>query len=358
MRPAFSSPKSVFSLSLLLALLMALPELVSSTGWKDRRDIYPAIPLSQGPFQWVQEKIFGAAGEIDVVFMGSSHIWSGVDAPYVQRKLTERLGRTAKVITLAWPWAGLDAEYIVARDLLENHHVQMLVIDDTGGGDHPHLNSSRWFRIGSNSETLDGLPLLPRARLYSSAVLGMPRQLLSFLRPNKLDDHFNGRLNDSVSYASIRQNLGALRVPVIWGAPSFAPFQPHGNAKPDDTLIYSQATRSQFQFAPAPNVYQLHFARKLAQLCKERGTRLVILKMPVFGEDGPIIVSAPELSPDLLGSSVDVVGIPPQLLWSGVNAGEVKKLFVNLVHLNQNGMEMFTPLVTGALLRIYESPVH
>jgi len=358
MRPAFASQKTIFSLSLLLAIIMALPALVSSTGWKDRRDIYPAIPLSQGPFQWVQEKVFGETGDIDVVFMGSSHIWSGIDAPFVQRKLSERLGRPAKVFTLAWPWAGIDAEYIVGRDLLERRHVRMLVIDDTGGGDHPHLNSSRWFRIGSDSEAMQGLPLLPRARLYSSAVLGMPRQLLTFLRPNKLDDHFNGRLNDSVSYASIPQNLGALRVPMIWDAPRFVPFQPRGNAKPDDTLVYSQATRSQFRFPPAPNVYQLHFARKLAQLCKARGTRLVILKMPIFGEDGPIVVSAPELSPNLLGPSVDVVGIPPRLLLSGVSAGDVKKLFVNSVHLNQNGMEMFTPLVTGALLRIYESPAH
>jgi hypothetical protein len=91
----------------------------------------------------------------------------------------------------------------------------------------------------------------------------------------------------------------------------------------------------------------------LARLCQERNTKLVVLKMPVLGERGPIAVSAPELSPDVLGAPVDVIGIPPNRLFAGIADADAPKLFFDPTHLNQNGLEMFTPLITPTLLKLY-----
>jgi hypothetical protein len=183
MSTAFSSPRQAAAFALLLAVLLALPALVAGTGWLDRRDVYPAIPWKYGPFPWIQQKIFAETKDVDMVFLGSSHIWSAVDTPYLQKKLTEQLGREAEVFTLGWPWPGFDASYTIARDLLDHRRVHTLVIDDEGGSDVPHVNSSRWFRIGEDSEALAGLPWIAQARLYGGAVLGMPRQLLSLAAP-------------------------------------------------------------------------------------------------------------------------------------------------------------------------------
>ncbi len=362
MSPAFSSPRQTIAFTLLLGVLLALPALVAKTGWLDRRDVYPAIPWKYGPFPWIQQEIFADTGDADVVFLGSSHIWNGVDAPYVQRKLSEQLGRDAKVFSLCWPWPGFDALYIVGRDLLNHRHVHMLVINDDGGTDVPHLHSARWFRMGENSEALPGLPWLTQAKLYGGAVLGMPRQLLSLVRPNLLEDPTRVRRTfwDTYYHApNVAEQLGSLRARLAWNvSPDFVPFQAHGDAMPADVLLLSPETRAAFQFAPEPHAYQLHFAQKLARLCQERGTRLVVLKTPLYGESGPIAVSAPELSPDVLGAPADFMGVPPERVFAGLSDTDVRKLFFDPTHLNQNGMEMFTPLITPTLLKLYAAPVH
>jgi hypothetical protein len=362
MRPAFSSPRHVAAFGLVLALLLALPELVAKTGWLNRRDVYPAIPWKYGPFPWIQQKIFDETGDVDVVFMGSSHIWNGVDAPYVQQRFSEYLGRDAKVFSLCWPWPGLDALYIIARDLLDHRHVRMLVVYDLGGVDVPQMHSARWFRIGENSEALAGLPWLSQLSLYGGAVLSMPRQLLSVVRPNLLDDPTKVHATFWDTYyraPNIAQQLGTLRTHLGWDvSPNFVPFHAHGNATPADVVIYSPETRDAFQFSSAVHAYQLRFAQKLARLCQQRKTRLVVLKMPLFGETGPIAVDASELSPGVLDSPIDIIGIPGERLFGGLSVADVQKLFYDPGHFNENGLEMFTPLITPTLLKLYADTIH
>ena len=184
----FSSWQAV-TFALLVAVLMALPALMARTGRLDRRDVYPAIPVKSGPFSWIQQEIFTRTGDVDIAFLGSSHIWVAINTPYVQKKLSEQLGREAEVFTLGWPWAGFDALYVIGRDLLDHRRVRTLVIyDEYVPGDITHVACSRWFRIGENTEMLDGLSWRAKASYYGSAVLGMPRSLLSLLRPNLLED--------------------------------------------------------------------------------------------------------------------------------------------------------------------------
>jgi len=128
MRPAFSSPRQAAAFALLLAVLLVLPALVARTGWLKRRDVYPAIAWKYGPFPWIQQKIFAETRDADMVFLGSSHIWSAINTPYVQQRLSAQLGREAEVFTLGWPWAGFDASYVIARDLLDHRRVHTLVI--------------------------------------------------------------------------------------------------------------------------------------------------------------------------------------------------------------------------------------
>lgn len=364
MPPAFSSPRQTAAFALLLAVLLALPALVAEAGWFHRRDVYPAIPLNYAPSPWIQQKIFDETGDVDMVFLGSSHIWHGIDTPYVQRRLTGRLGREATVFTLGWPWPGFDALYIIGRDLLDRRHVHTLVIYDDGGVDTPHLYSSRWFRAGEDSDALAGLSWLAKSRLYSGAVLSMPRQLLSLIRPNLAEDPLRTPPNFWTTYyraPNLAEHLGSVRARLAYGvSPDFIPFQPHGDAKPADVVVYSAQTRDQFEFSSGPaHPYQLHFLRKLAQLCEERGTQLVVLKMPFLNEKGARIpIAPPEMKPGMLGAPVEMVGIPPEKLFAGIAAGDVPKFFYDGSHLNENGQDLFTPLITPALIKLYDSANH
>jgi hypothetical protein len=360
MAPAFSSGRQATAFALLLAVLLALPALVAGTGWLDRRDVYSAIPWKFAPSPWLQQQIFVEKKAVDMAFAGSSHIWCAVDAPYVRQQLSERLGREAEVFTLGWPWPGFDALYIIARDLLERRRVQMLVVcDEDRGADAPHLHSARWFRMGEDSQELVGLPLRGQVSLYGGAVLGMPRHLLSLARPNLLEDPAVCRPNFWNTYyhaPNLAEQYGTLRARLAYGvSPDFVSCQPRGDAKPTDARVYSSDTRASFEFTGrATQPYQLHFAQKLARLCQQQGTRLVVLHTPRLRELGQTAISERRLWSEEWGTPVDLVGIAPARLFAGIAADDVPKLFYEDGHLNQNGQEMFTPLITPALLRLYD----
>ena len=217
------------------------------------------------------------------------------------------------------------------------------------------------FGSETNSEALAGLSTPAQLRLYGSAVLGMPRQLLSLVRPNLVEDPLHARENFWNTYyraPNLAQNLGSLRrAKLAYGVnPDFVPFQPHGDATPQDVLVYSAETRNQFEFSGRPaHAYQLHFMRKLAQLCQERGTQLVFLSVPVLNDrGGRILIAPPELNPAILGAPVEIVGIPPAKIFAGIAPNDVPKLFFNDSHFNQNGQDMFTPLITPTLIKLYD----
>jgi len=366
MTPAFSSPRQTAAFALLLALLLASPVLVAKTGWLNRRDVYPAMPVKTGPFAWIQQQIYSRTDDVDIAFLGSSHIWYGVDTAYVQKQFNETTGREGQVITLGWCWPGYDAAYAIARDLLQHRHVRMLVIDDEDNpayDDAPHVESSHWLRMGENSDVMAGLPLPDRFNLYGGMVLGTPRNLLSVLRPNLMEtvaESSTGYWNQTFGTQDFSEQRGCLRVRKNSETdPNFAPFAPPLRATPSDTTVYSPQTADSFAFTGPPlRPYHLFFARKLAQLCRENGTRLVILHVPTLKDSA--LATIPERTPweKTLGAPVDDIGIPGAKLFDGVSSSDVRRFFFNDTHLNLNGQERFTPLVTPALLKLYASLCH
>jgi len=52
---------------------------------------------------------------------------------------------------------------------------------------------------------------------------------------------------------------------------------------------------------------------------------------------------------------VALVGISPATLFEGMTDNGARKLFCDAGHLNQNGQEYFTPLITPTLLQLYDS---
>lgn len=362
MRPAFRSSRSAVAFALLVAATLVAPAVVARTGWLERRGVYNSIPLKYGPFPFAGQQIFDRTDDADIVFMGSSRVFTSIYTPYVKRQLTAKLGREANVFTLGWPWPGFDADYVVARDLFSHRRVKMLVISNEDlGPDGAHLHAARWFRWGENNEAIDDLPASAKAQYYASTVLGMPRHVLGAARENIVEDPLRCRENFWNSYyhaPNVAENDGSLRARLGFGNryAVFEVFRPHGAATPADARVYSGATKDSFEFAGHLQPVQLHFARKLAQLCQEHGTRLVVMHVPVYSEREKNTIREVEMWPEALGAPLDLVGIPPAKLFAGIAQDDVQKLFYEDAHLNQNGQDFFTPLITPTLLDLYAKP--
>jgi hypothetical protein len=363
--PAFSSSRRTLAFVTLLLLLLAAPALVAAAGGFERRLSYTAIPVKYGPAAWIERQVFENKGDVDIAFMGSSHMWTAVRPRYVKEELSRRLGREAEVLTLAWPRGGFDVLAVVVEDLLAHRRVRTLVIYDEGFDEVPHLLAPRWISLGPNGDPLHGLPLAPSIGLYGSTVLGLPRHLLSLLRSDRLEDPLSSGPDywtEAYQAPNLASELGALRPRLGFGArPGFLPVVPivpfvaNGSATPADVFVYGPATRDQFEFdGPATGPYQLHFVRRIAELCRAHGTKLAVLHTPTLRERDATRIIERDFWPGELGAGVELFGIAPARLLAGIDPSKVELLFYEVDHVNQNGQDLFTRLITPALFSIYD----
>jgi len=364
MRPAFPTTKSAAAFALLLLGLLLSPVLAGKKFLPPREQAYATLGWNNGAYPWVYNQIFQETNAIDIAIVGSSHIWQAINTPYLQQKLSEKLHRPAVVRTLAWGGAGYDALYFVTRDLLARRQVRLLVIYDEGSGS-ANPAAPVWFRFGEDAAMLSGLSVPEQGRLYFAAVVGMPRNLLSLFRPNLPAPLVTDRPNFWTRTANNTPNpatqLGCLPLRLGFTPDGFTPrlpfepFVPATNAEPADAVVYASATKKDFGFSTAPPTkWEANYVQRLAALLRAHGVQPVMLSLPLLAETrSPVILEKafwPEVFP---GTSL--LGIPPVKLFGRLTDAEVLKLYADVWHFNQNGQAYFTPLITPALIQLYEN---
>jgi hypothetical protein len=363
MRPAFSSTRQAGAFGLLLLALLLAPALAGKKFLPPRETIYSSIWWENGDFPYMDGQIFHEQGDIDIMFMGSSHIWAAFNAPYVQERLGKTLGRPAVVRTFGWGGAGYDEIYFVAQDLLAHRHIQMLVIDDdVDPADVPHLLTPKTFRLGDNASSLEGLPWSTKAAYYFGSIMGLPRNLLALVHTNLPADmnatnywqthshaeNFAADLGAFTAHMGFRNSPGSEPEP-------FVNFAPDTGVQPSAVCVYSPVKGTEF-FSwgePLPPM-QLHFMQKLAALTQEHGCKLVVVHIPTFDERRSNRISMPK---NLAGlqPEVTIAGIPPATLFDGLTDDEIRELYSDSVHLNENGQKFFTTLMLPTLMKLYET---
>jgi len=366
MRAAFKSPKEAGLFMLLLLLLLASPWLAGKRFIPDREQAYLGQGSSFGPFPWIHHQIFDESSAIDIAFVGSSHLLCGIDTPYVQQKLSDELGQNKVVRTICWGGSDFDALYFITKDLLEKRKVKMLVFTDESVGQfHNNALIPAWFRYGDNFADLDGLPATEKLPYYFASIVGLPRNLVCRLRTNLPADmlasnycqEYYQTTNPACRLGSVSSQR-AFIFSIFEKRPPFSPFKPATGIQPGETCIYSAATKTNFAFLneqlPA---WQLFFAQRFCALAQQHGCKLVLMHMPVLADAQKSKIEEKQFWPETLQADIAIVGIPPQNLFRGLADSQVKELFSDIVHLNQNGQNFFTPIVTPALINLYEKCV-
>jgi hypothetical protein len=368
MRPAFSSTRQAGAFLLLLLVLLLLPAFMGKPLLPSREQVYSAIPWADGDYPYLDKEFFQERGDIDIAFIGPSHIWMAIDAPYVQAALSKKLGRPAVVRTYGWNWPGYDAMYLITKDLLEHRKVRNLVFYDAYDvvdvRPMPHVLATHLFRFGDDAADLSGLPLYLQASYYFAAILGTPRNLLNLTSPNLPAEMFDLDTNTwivqqhaaspAVRNGALSKQLGFSFTPPYNHA-AFTPYKPVSAAQPSDFCVYSAETRTNFEFSGPPfPPAQMHFAGQFADLARSYNCNLILLHVPVFSERRSPVIHEHLYWPDALHSHITMIGIPPAKLFAGLFDGDLYRLYCDRAHFNQNGQTYFTRLVTPALLSAYE----
>jgi hypothetical protein len=316
------------------------------------------------------QKFIEETNDIDIAFVGSSHLLFGIDTPYVQQKLREQIGDQAVVRSICFRWCGFDFLYFVSKDLLARRHIKTLVFDDECSLPLPegfHTLAPQWFRFENNGD-LSGLPLRNQGAYYYAAMLGMPRHVLALVSPNLPNDP-DLWLRGEFGYfhaANPESRLGSLAAHLVFNPASsvsgsnFVSFVPPMGTKPAGVCIFSAATASNFVFGRrALPANQIYFAKKLAALAQSHGCRLVELHLPMnflSERNSPVMTESRDWF-KVMQMGGCLMGIPNARLFAGLSAEEISRLYYDMDHLNENGQRYFTSVITPALLQIHESHV-
>jgi hypothetical protein len=355
MASAFSSTRQAAAFAGLLLVLLLLPLLLRRL--PSRREVYSGAPWRIGGFPAIYDEFYQQKGDVDIAFVGSSTIYYGIDTPYVEAALSKQLGRAAHVITVAWYWQGFDALYFITQDLLRARKVHTIVFTDVAEDTREqHHAAPYWFRLADNAEAFRGMRQRDIPPYYFAAILSIPRTLLSYLRPNSPQFVYSSDRVGPGTSVSPASHLGSFAREAGYDYSKFVRYRPVTPTAPSDVCVYTPATADKFHFSSQPlQPLQQHFAQKFGALAQRYGVQLILLTMPrVTGPDVDYIQER-AFWPQLLHTDVTMMGIPPGKLFAGINLEDRKKLFINDLHLNINGQQYFTPLVTPSLFKCYEN---
>jgi hypothetical protein len=363
MQPAFSSTKQAAAFAALILVILLCPFLLGRPWLRSRDQIYSSIPWGAGPYAYVHDQIYEEKGDIDVAFMGPSTMWYGIDTPYFQKELSEKLGRPAAARTLCWDWVGADAFYRIAKDLLEHRRVRMIVFCDPAinAPDTAHKMASDLFRWPERGEDLDGLQLRAKTAFYAAALVGMPKNLWGRVRPNlPVIDSEEMSWPGYEHMVNPFRRLGALVCHYIEGR-SYVEFTPPTHPDASSVCVYSDLTKTNFQFLPVLPTgelplqrMQVDFLRKVAHLAQSQDVKFVYLYVPRSTERTFTKINSSAYWPDIFGDNISMVGIPPAKLYAGLSDDDILKLYWEYRHFNENGQKYFTTVVTPTLVDLYE----
>ena len=350
LRPAFSSVRQAFCFLALVGAILLLPEMISWSGLLNRRDSYEQMTESHGAYSFVAHEIFDRSEDIDILFLGSSVLFAGVNTPQVQQALSRDLGRVAQVVTFGHYFNSIDVLYMQLRDALERRRVRMVVlsIPRMPYTDGPSTMGCRFIRHSEVGELVQRLPLNYRAALYACGILRAPRDLLSIIRGT----------GSPIYPSSFAANLGMDKAEIGSGRDprTFAKFIPIPPSFPTERMILSRRNPEQFRSVhDEVPFYQKLFLEQIVDLCRRKQVALVMLNIPQHAERHSDQVLERMDWKASFGDDVPVIGIPPTLLFSGLSEMDQERLRFDDAHFNANGSEFFTRAVLPAILEVYKT---
>ena len=348
MFPAVWSNRHAVALILVIGILLTLPVLMHVVGLPPRDRVYSGIRVETGTGPLDERTVFEEKGPVDVLLVGSSLLVRGIDVDLLQQQLSQQLGRPATVRRLALKWQGLDMQYMLMKDLLEHRKVGLVIMDmptDALLGDAPHIQAYRWMRWGEFPTSTAGLSFRQRMAIYGAQVLGAPRQLVNYLRPNRLvqNQALVEDLGSQSQYSDVGY-YGSKFVPEPRTPPTFTP----------DSLLSHGQSDPNFNFNGDPlGPYHQHWAREIGNLARQYNVPFAMIHIPEDVEKGSTRITERMYWPAVIGlPDAPIIGVPSATLFRDTPADQIQNYYYDQ-HFNDNGKEFYTRAVAPAVLYLY-----
>ncbi len=282
--------------------------------------------------------IFIEAGKIDVLFLGFSSLWVGLDSKSIEKDLS--LNRNSKVVvrTIGMNHPGEDILEILAKDLLARRKVKEAFISQPNRStDRPHPYIHHILTRGDIGE---GLGVIEKIRLNGLVSLRFFKNLMSVIFPYRKEwsVDYSSPWNGSTPRASRWKK--AKNLSLIQAKKSIRQYRPILKAYKNNVIgVNSIGTVS---------MYQQKSLERLRNTLYSKKTNLNLIYMPLYPEirekNFKLRVN------DSVLENVPIWGQENFFAFEEINDNEAKTFFYNNNHLNNIGTYYFS----RAFVKLYK----
>lgn len=262
---------------------------------------------------WIYQRLFTDSTPVDIAFLGSSRTINGIQDTLLSRLLSASNQKQTNVVNLGYCRFGTDMQYVIAKDLLEEKKVKIIVIEITEG-----MNSSSH-------------PVFPYYAQTSEIV--SPASLLNQAVPSNYYNAFLARLTQSRETIF---NVPDTTLPLF---PSYGYRGYPDNADPSSLKEPEIAVKSEANpIKRFEKKYPEAWIARLVELCAENNVKVFFLYLPAYDDQ-------PEPTEGLVFyRSLAPVLIPPNTSFRN------KTLWRDHDHFNDRGAEILSRWLAGELI--------
>lgn len=265
-----------------LAVLLVLPH-SRYVRWQDLRT------EAYARFGWMYERVHFDQTPIDVAFVGTSHTMNGVDAAAVAQALAAGGaqvdgGRCPTATNFAMPSYGRNLHWLIAREVLENRPVKVLVLEVF---ENETRKAHPVFSHVADEKDILGAPLLINLN-YAHDIVRLPFRQASLAVESLAPAQFGlkSRFDPADYDGSTVDNTRVVNADgVALTPPRTDVFDP---AKLDATARAEAGSKNLNmlgkRFEALEYAYPRYYVDQILDLAKAKGVKVVFLYLPGYGK--------------------------------------------------------------------------
>ena len=235
--------------------------------------------------------------EYDIVFLGSSLLWTSVSPPIIAEHLNKNLDNKINVVTLASNWRGEDMLYRLWSGFLENKEAPKLLILSMPKVDDvqlkPHPRAHVWWSFKDFKYFFHKMNLETKLTYYATSVLGAPRKILSIIRNNSHLKRIKYSLNVNNNKFELTTKKPWIQPDSFTGELSVSQgflgnsFEDLKNPPPPlidfNDIVFSAKTLSKYKIHNTPlTLIQKIFLEEIFDLAQKNNVKVIVLNIPIY----------------------------------------------------------------------------
>jgi hypothetical protein len=346
MNPPFASRNAAIGAILANLALLALPLIVGKLKPASQQSAWASLQVSQGSIASNNKVLYQDQGDADILIVGSSSLHVALTFPELRDAASKSLNRPARIDSLIIYGPGWDWIYFAVQEYLSRHRAHLVIIQDPVAlltTNEPHRYMPHWLRYGDGTDVLTGLGLASRTQVFSSLVLGGPRQAINLVRPSLIGENekIDGIVND-VQRAFLQTTYAGRKFKEIQQPLPVPPKVGFWSSDAPEVRVEGRL-----------GTYNRYFIQKIHDLVLNSGSHIAFIHtngLDEFPRDYiPELVDYREFN----SKGPIILGQPIAQLFPSMNREQITEYYSDVRHFNANGARVFTRAMIPAILEAY-----